>query len=304
MIGSHVLAGYEPDKRGIDALALALVVVRHTHGMLTVAVIRPPASPVPGPRRGDAEWDVYLDGQAHATLDGAAKILEDVGLPPGLEVKYLVGTGRGSGRGLAHLVGRARADLIVIGSAPGGPRHGISIGSTADQLLHGSPVPVMIAPKGYADHDVTGLERVTVAYLRRPGCDLSVDFAAQVAAARGVPLRLLSVVIGKASRGKASPLAEQQLRRIVDLYETDLAMAAKEVETGTTLTASLIRTEVARGPDAARALAGVDWSPGELLVICSSDSGPIRRVFMGEMSLKILRAAPCPTVVLPRLSAR
>lgn len=304
MIGSHVLTGYEPNKRGADALALALVVVRHTHGHLSVARIRPPAWPGPGAGKVDAEWDSYLDGQAHATLVGAADALEVIGRPRALEVRYLVGANRGSGRGLAHLVGRTKADLIVIGSAPGGPRHGVSLGSTADQLLHGSPVPVMVAPKGYSEVGLEHFDRITVAYLRRPSGDQAVAFAAQVAAARGVPLRLLSVAIGQPARGRASALAEEQLRRLVDIYEGDLVLAAKTAQTDAALTASLVQTEVARGPDAAKALATVDWTPGDLLVISASEAGPIRQVFMGDMSLKIMRAAPCPAVVLPRLTAR
>jgi nucleotide-binding universal stress UspA family protein len=296
MIGGSVLVGYGPDRRGADALALAAVVVRGTGGTLTVASVRPPAWPVPGPGKVDAEWEGYLDGQAHAALAGAAEVLEQWDL----SAEYLVAANRGSGRGLAHLVGRAKADLIVIGSAPGGPRHGIALGSTADQLLHGSPVPVMLAPKGYAQHHPETFDRITVAYLRRPGCEQAVDLAARIAVRRGTPLRLLTVAVGHKAKGRAAQLAEEQTRKVVDLYESDLAAAAKEAEDGGILTAERITTEVAQGPDAATAIAGTEWSDGELVVLASSAAGPLRKVFMGDMSLKILRAVPCPAVVLPR----
>ena len=57
---------------------------------------------------------------------------------------------RSSGVGLerAGRSGSAR-DMIVIGSAPGASNGRFLIGSTADQLLHGSHVPVALAPAGY-----------------------------------------------------------------------------------------------------------------------------------------------------------
>jgi len=296
MIGGSVLVGYEPDRRGADALALAATVVSGTGGDLTVASVRPPAWPVPGPGKVDAEWEAYLDSQAQAALDGAAKILDGWGL----SAEYLVTANRGSGRGLAHLVGKARADLIVIGSAPGGPRHGIALGSTADQLLHGSPVPVMLAPKGYAQRPPEVFDRISVAYLRRPGCEQAVDLAARIAVRRNTLLRLLTVAVGHKAKGKAVQLVEEQARRVVERYRSDLALAAKETEDGGILTTDRITTEVVQGPDAQSAIGLAEWSPGELLVLASSTAGPLRKVFMGDMSLKILRAVPCPAVVLPR----
>jgi nucleotide-binding universal stress UspA family protein len=302
MIGSRILAGFQPDHRGEDALALAGVVLRHTLGSLNVASVRPPAGAAGRTGGGaDAEWQAYLDGQARAALDGAAGVLEEAGLPEGTPVDYVVGANRGSGRGLSALARRTRSDLIVIGSAPAGPRHGISLGSTADQLLHGSTVPVLVAPKNYAGHRLEGFDRITVAYLRRPGSADAVDFAARIAAARGVPLRLLTVAVEHTATGRAARLAEEQQRRVVDGHEAELALAAKEAADGSALTPEQIRTEVVQGPDVAQAIAATDWSPGDVLVFASSEAAPLRKVFMGDMSLKILRAVPCPAVVLPRL---
>jgi nucleotide-binding universal stress UspA family protein len=299
-IGSHLLAGFQPDPRGRDALGLAAAVVRATGGAVTVAAVRPPAMEGATGTRADAEWDAYLDGQARAVLDGAAEIFHEVGLPETTKLDYVVTANRGSGRGLARLVGKTRADLIVIGSAPTGPRGAISVGSTADQLLHGSPVPVMAAPRGYAERAVESFDRITVAYLRRPGCTAAVEFAARAAAACGAPLRLLTVALGGGPKGKASGLAAEHLRRMVDSYGSDLAMAAREAAKRSPLAGDEVQTEVVQGPDVAAALGTTDWSPGELLVCSSSDAGPLHRVFVGDMSLKILRAVPCPALVLPR----
>ncbi|WP_285591426.1 hypothetical protein [Herbidospora sp. NBRC 101105] len=45
-------------------------------------------------------------------------------------------------------------------------------------------------------------------------------------------------------------------------------------------------------------------APGELLVCGSSSTGSPRRVFAGDMSPKILRAALCPVVLLTRSATR
>jgi nucleotide-binding universal stress UspA family protein len=304
MINSSVLVGFQPDRRGADALALGTVLLRGgggLDGVLTVANVRPPGWRSHTKARVDAEWEAYLNERARATLDRAREQLAASGRPELAGVAtYLVGIARGSGRGLAGLARTAQADVIVIGSAPGGPRNGISIGSTADQLLHGSPVPVMLAPKAYAGRRLDSFDRITVAYLRSPRCDDAVALAAQVAAQSGVRLRLLTVVVGPRARGRVARLAKEQLRRMTDDHLADLAAAARAAAAGSALTGQDVRIELVRGSGVAKAIMSADWSPGELLVIASSGVGPLRKVFMGDMALKILRAVPCPAIVLPR----
>ncbi|GAA3232063.1 universal stress protein [Actinocorallia longicatena] len=298
MAGEKVLVGFEPDRRGEDALALAATAVHGTQGLVTVATIRPAPWSTPGPGKVDAEWEAYLDAQARENLDRAAEYLGGRGCDV---AEYAVGKHRGSGRGLSQLASRTKSDMVIIGSAPKGPRTGIALGSTADQLLHGSPVPVMIAPKGYATRGLDSFDRVTVAYLRRPESAPAVALAADVAVRRGIPLRLLTFAVGHTAKGKAAmAMADEQLRRLVEVLESDLALAAKEAADGSRLTKRQISTEVAEGKDTASAVAATDWTDGDLLVCSSSTAGPIKKVFMGDMSLKIVRAAPCPVMVLPR----
>ena len=55
----------------------------------------------------------------------------------------------------------------MLGSLPSGGRGQVVIGSTADWLLHASPVPVAISPPGYRSY--TGrLARLTCAYSATP----------------------------------------------------------------------------------------------------------------------------------------
>ncbi|POM22307.1 Universal stress protein family protein [Actinomadura rubteroloni] len=293
MTPAPVLAGYTADERGDDALALADLYARATGARLTVANVRPPGWPARGPGSVDAEWTAYLREHSAEVLDRAAGQLGERA-----DTGYVSHPHRGSGRGLAEAARAAGAGLIVIGSAPGGRRGGVAVGSTADQLLHGAPVPVLLAPLGFADAPPPRLERLTVAYRR--GREDPLPGAARLAAALDAPVRLVSLVprpAGLPARFRRG--AEDVVARALAAAEEDLADAAARLRDR--LPAGLaITTEAAEGAGIGAALRSLVLLPGELLACQSSHDGPIRKVFLGESSGKIVRAASCPIVVLPR----
>ena len=43
-----------------------------------------------------------------------------------------------------------------------------------------------------------------------------------------------------------------------------------------------------------------DWQGDELFVLASARGGVLRRVFLGDMTYKLVRATPVPAIVLPR----
>ncbi|WUI03067.1 universal stress protein [Spirillospora sp. NBC_00431] len=290
----RVLAGYSPDDRGADALALAALVVRALRAPLIVANVHPPPWPARGPGSVDAEWVAYLKGESQAALAEAAGMLAGSDVPES-GVTLRVHSHRGSGRGLIEVARDVAADLIVIGSAPRGRRGRIAIGSTADQLLHGSPVPVLLAPRGYAGDPPDRFERLTIAYWRRRDVEGPLSAAAAVAGALGVPARLLTLVLrppGLAARFKDSGGV---LERQVAQADEDLREAAARLGGGTP-----VERLTAVGTGIAKTLGTVDMLPGEVLACLSSHDGPLRKVFLGESSGKIVRAAPCPVLLLPR----
>ncbi len=54
------------------------------------------------------------------------------------------------------------------------------------------------------------------------------------------------------------------------------------------------------GDDASSAIQRFDWNGDELFVLASSRGGVLRRVFLGDMTYKLVRATPVPALVLPR----
>ncbi|MFI7223771.1 universal stress protein [Nonomuraea angiospora] len=279
----NVLAGCIPEPRGRDGLALGVLVKEQVHGHLTVAYVQPPAWSAPGPARAEeSAWRAYLMEQADATLWQARELAGD-------DADYVVHTHKGSGRGLVELARKRGADVVVIGSASGSGKGRIAVGSTADQLLHSSSVPVLLAPRGYGDQPPAAFERLTVAYRRGPGCDAAVKDAAAVAASLDVPLRLVTLVI---STGRRARIEEEMLVRLRDEAASNLRAAARG--------RPRVEVEVLEGRNVAQALGTTSWLPGEMIICASSATGPLRRVFLGDTSIKIVRAATCPVMILTR----
>ncbi|NKZ04039.1 universal stress protein [Actinomadura latina] len=293
----RVLVGYAPGERGDDALALAALLVRTMKAPLTAVHVHPPPWPTPGPGAVDAEWVAYLKGQADEALARAAARLGELGVPE-RDVALRVHAHRSSGRGLIQVAGDVGADLIVAGSAPRGRRGRVAIGSTADQLLHGSPVPVMLAPRGYAARPPKRIARMTLAYWRRQDADGPLTAAAAIAERLGAELRLLTLVLRPPGLAARFRVPGGVLDRQLAQAEEDLRYAAGLFGGGTP-----VERVTAIGTDIAKTLGTVDMLHGEVLACLSSHEGPLRKVFLGESSGKIVRAAPCPVLLLPRGAA-
>ncbi|MFI6295335.1 universal stress protein [Nonomuraea sp. NPDC050790] len=282
----NVLTGFIAEPRGLDGLALAVLLARQARAKLTVATVQPPVWNTPGPAKADeSAWRAYLREQANATLDQARELAGD-------EADYVVHTNRGSGRGLVDLARKREADVVVIGSAPSGGKGRISLGSTADQLLHSSSVPVMLAPKGWSEEPPPEFERLTVAYRRGPGCDHAVSEAARAAVSLDVPLRLVTLVV---SSGRKAKIEQEMAERLREQAAADLKAAARGQRRKLQ-----VDVEILEGRTVAHALGETTWLPGELIICASSSSGPLRRVFLGDTSIKIVKAATCPVMILTR----
>ena len=57
---------------------------------------------------------------------------------------------------------------------------------------------------------------------------------------------------------------------------------------------------IGSGASWGEAIDDIGWDDGDVLVVGSSDLGPIAQVFLGSRATKILRHAPVPVFVIPR----
>ena len=64
-----------------------------------------------------------------------------------------------------------------------------------------------------------------------------------------------------------------------------------------------VEAVIGRGSSWAEAIDDIGWNEGDVLVVGSSELGPVAQVFLGSRATKILRHSPAPTFVVPRSRA-
>jgi nucleotide-binding universal stress UspA family protein len=289
-----IVVGFAPDGRGRGVLHLAAMLARSAGDELLVCAIIPAPWP-PSPARVDAEYRAWLRGAASEALEQARGRL-----PDDVPAQYVVRDARSTPAGLIDVAEEHDASLIVAGSsAAGGPGH-VSLGSATSRLLHSSPVPVALAPRGFRTRPGARVARVTAAFSE--GAEELVVAAAGVAGRVGASLRLASFAVRSrppftagVGTGPERAVIEQWAQEIGAAGRTALA-EVEHLPTPPTALAAVI----GHGESWDEALEDVEWEDGDVLVVGSSSVGPIARVFLGSRSSKIVRHSPVPVVVVPR----
>ena len=290
-----VVVGYLAGKSGSAPLHLAAGAARTLRTSLTVATIVPKPWTYPSPARVDAEYAAWADQLAADSAREAQRELEAMAQP--VEVRFHSHAHRSVSGGLIQVVDELDADLLVLGSSASGQLGQVVVGSTADRLLHSSPVPVAIAPRGYRSPRGGKLTRITCGY---PGTPESVDVVSRVAALAErleVPLRVITFAV----RGRTMYPPE------VGLHAEDSILAEWESQAGEML--ARLRTDGVVGDDVAlqvvsgngwdQALDDAEWQDGEILALGTSPRSDIAHVFLGTRGTKIMRVSPVPVLVLP-----
>jgi nucleotide-binding universal stress UspA family protein len=198
----------------------------------------------------------------------------------------------------AHAVHRLaadeRAELIVVGRTHRGPVGRVVPGSTAEQLVHGSPCAVALVPGDWADRP---LKAVAVGFVDTPEGRSALVTADGIARTAGAALRVVSVVHG-------TPSAETLNLRGEPLESTPARRARRRAEAEAALHTAVESLAPSGEPelhsdDAADVLTRV--SEHVDLVVCGSRGyGPLLGVVLGSVSRRLLDHARCPVLVVPR----
>lgn len=284
-----MLVGVTTDSTSKDAMALAGLLQKISGAEVVLAHIYPHAGSRAGVDKVDLEWMAYLQQDAERTVTEAMTRAEEFGLT---QVGTDIHGHHASGTGLAELAQTIGAEMIVIGSAPGAANGRFLIGSTADQLLHGSHVPVALAPADYRRYYPRDIGGLVVAFQDTSESRRALQWAAEHG--DGLPLTALTVLIRHRIMGSNQAFDGEMLvaRQSLDDAERALEEATRELGITTDLA-------VCTGDTAQSALQRYDWNGDELLVLASA-AGLVRRVFLGDMTYKLIRGTPVPAVVLPR----
>jgi nucleotide-binding universal stress UspA family protein len=283
----RIVVGYTANEAGADALALANRIATAAEGTLEVVMVLPSEahnSRVPVDqgyirylREQSREW--LTEASAHLGADVASK----------LHIRYA----ESFGEGLVNAAHEFDANLIVVGTSGGGRLGRSRVGSVANELLHSSDVPVVLAPSGARDVPASqGVTRITACVGTRPGVDAQLEAATLLARATRAPLRLLSLVPIDLPAGLDEHLAELTSAAHAEQVLRD---AHRGLPGGIDAT-----VEIATGSTIEDAVQALDWHRGELVLVGSSRLAAPRRLFLGSTAAKMLRELPVPLIVVPR----
>jgi nucleotide-binding universal stress UspA family protein len=190
------------------------------------------------------------------------------------------------------------ADLVVVGSRGLGPVRRLVVGSVSGGVVHHSSRPILVVRGG---EQAWPPERVVVGddsteEARRAGelaAGVARFFGARVVLARAYPVIL---TISEASRVSeaAAPTAAEALRR----HAANLERRARGLEADLGYR-PLVRLR--EGEAAEVLLEEAEGGAGPALVAVGSGGlGTLDRLRLGSISTRVLRAAECPVLVVPR----
>ncbi|WP_144671318.1 universal stress protein [Arthrobacter sp. U41] len=276
------VVGYTPSDRGADAVALASALARAQGAHLDLVYVVDRHTPYvamnpEGSRVSAAEQKVLS-----AEREGLALVPKD------LDARFHVRQADSHAAGLIDAAVEYKAGLIVVGAASAGLFKRYTIGSAANALLHASPVPVALAPRGYRHTEP--ITRLTLAVGQRTGAEAAIDVAVEAAERHGVPLRLVSLVELDVEGNSGENINAAHVHA-----NTVLTAAAHRLPAGHQVT-----VEVAHGRTIEEAIDDLEWDDGEIMIVGSSRLAEKNKLFIGRTANKVLLALPVPMIVVPR----
>ena len=283
----HLTVGYLATPTGDDGVALASALARTFDA--TVDVVLVVREELPDGHPGRAEYQQWLIEHGEQWAGKAVAALA----ADGVHATATVTVGESFAQKLIEFAEQHDSDLIVVGGARDGffGRH--TIGPVTGALLHTSPIPVALAPRGYAEDPDDSFDAVTAAVPTRPGEDNPLPFALTLASAAQLEIRMLSLVSAEnlAEAADAKEVRDAQ----VAAAEKNLIEAARAVPDSPD-----IESLVASGMTLESALKKLKWEDGDLLVVGSARFAAPRRIFLGSTAARILAGVDVPVIVVPR----
>jgi nucleotide-binding universal stress UspA family protein len=283
----HLTVGYLATSTGDDGVALASALAKTFDAAVDVVLVVRQEFPDGHP--GRAEYQQLLVERGEEWISQAIDRLT----ADGVSASSNVFVGESFAESLIGFAEQKDSDLIVVGGARDGFFGGHTIGPVTGALLHSSPIPVALAPRGYADDPDEAFLTVTAAVPTRPGDDNPLPFSITLASAAGLAIRMLSLVSAEnlAEADSAHEVRQLQVRAA----EENLVVAARALPD-----APEIESLVADGMTLESALKKLRWDDGDLLVVGSSRFAAPRRIFLGSTAARILAGVDVPVVVIPR----
>jgi len=279
-----VLIGYDGSPQGEDALVLGRSLSDVLDATPVVATV------ISHPRQGieESEFDAAVARFCEPLFAKAREHLDSREMKPAPMIN------ESPAAGIYELVDWEKPIAVVIGSTRHGRSGRVQVGTVGGSLLSGIRSAVAVAPRGYGGS--SGLSRIGVAVDGSSESWRALSAAAHLAGRSNVPLRVLSVM-GKPHYvlgGLLSPLGPEEYRDYKEReWERVYEQAAGRVSDEVSTEPMLLHGEPAEALSEAA-------SDLDLLVLGSRGYGPAKGTVLGSVSARVMAAAPCPVIVVPR----
>lgn len=176
------------------------------------------------------------------------------------------------------------ADLIVIGAGTG--TRALTTNAIVTALLHASPVPVAMAPRGYRKDAPAELTELVAAVGPRAGAGRILEEAIRGVERVSLPLRLVSLL----ELGTDVDVPDERVASV----RAALERAAEEVDVDE------VDPQVGQGKNLKEAIANTEWKPDSALIIGSSRLAQGKQIFIGTVASRMLAHLLIPMIVAPR----
>ena len=285
-----IVVGVDPQRHDPEAAVLAALLARATGAPVVAVAVYPPE--VPRRFRGGA-YQEELRGTALARLSAIEPAFH------GLALETMAVAGPSAPRVLHACAEDRGAGLLVVGSTHHGVTGRISLGSTADRLLHGAQCPIAVAPLGFAER-MRGVGRIGVAFNDSEEGHEALRAAGALASAFGGELHAATAVepVAWSATSLVQPYdvgphlaalharAEARLRAAVGDLLPPVPAHCEVLVTHPVIALEQVSNNV------------------DLLVCGSRGYGPLGSVLLGGVSRRLIHRAACPVIVVPRGTER
>ena len=294
------VVGFAAGKDEWSSIELGATLARSAGSDLLVVTVVPNAWPTPVAGHTDREFQEWSEQQGAAAVAEANTILAEDW--PDVAAVARWRPGRSVAKALLEQAEEVNAAMIVVGSGSTGSYGRVHPGATGDWLLHSSGIPVAVATHGWAASDQGRVRRMSCAFRGDDDRSLAtLERTAVICLEIGASLRVVTFAVrGRTvyTAGVGSTAEDMVMERW-----TNQALAAQQEAIATLRevgsTPDRMETVVAPGRTWGAAIDRLDWQRDEVLVLGSSETRMIERIFLGSNASKIVRHSPVPVIVVP-----
>lgn len=273
----RLLVGYDGRPASRDALSFAKALGATNEIELTVASVRGYWPDLLG-----ESYELVVKEDERWISRGATEVLGDMPF----SVRVLAGGHETAG--LRELAEAEESDMIVVGSTHRGRVGRVCPGSVGERVLSEAPCAVAVAPRGLAERSFR-FGTIAVGFDGSKQAQVALRTAIDLAKRTGASLRILSVVDTDLVFGSESLPGKEEKERIERRLEHAVEHARHSVEAEGQILYGIPSHAI---PDAAE--------DADLLVIGSRGHyGVARRLLLGSVAARVMRTAPCPTLITP-----